>query len=67
MRKPKVGDLVRIVHAWNQPQWIRDLADEGKTGILVEIGSASNFYGRRVLLIDGEILPGFHDPELEVV
>ena len=67
MRKPKLGDLVRIVRAGDQPKWIRDLADEGKTGILVEIGTASNFYGRRVLLIDGEILPGFHDSDLEFV
>jgi len=61
----EVGDLVRVIRAPGQPQWIRDLA--GQVGILVEIDSPSNTYGRNVVVVGGSPQPGFHHLDLERV
>ena len=61
----RVGDLVRVIRAPDQPRCVRDLA--GQVGILVEIGSPSNTYGRNVVVIGGSPRPGFHHLDLERV
>jgi hypothetical protein len=54
----KVGDLVRVTHAW---LWI------GQLGVIAEVGYWNNCpFGNRVMLISGEEY-WFEAKELEVI